>query len=108
MFIIITDGMENASLYWTHDKVREMVEQQQAVGWVFIFLGANIDALQIAGDFGIPAENAAKFICDAAGVRENFAPLGAMILEFFATGAVAPTWSLKIGANLAKTQSGRS
>ena len=108
MFVIITDGMENASLYWAHDKVREMVAQQQGAGWVFIFLGANIDALQVAGDIGISAENAAQFACDAAGVRENFASLTQMILEFSATGVVAPTWSRKISEHLAKTQSGRS
>ena len=110
MFIIVTDNteIETASqYYWTPDRVRELVQQQED-GWTFILLGTNIDAKQVAEDVGIPAENAAVFACDAAGVRENFASLGAMILEFSATGVALPTWSQKIGEHLAKTQSGRS
>ena len=112
MFIIITDNteIERANqYYWTPDRVRELVQQQEKeAGWEFVFLGTNIDAKQVAGDIGIPAENAATFACDAVGVRENFASLGAMILEFSATGVALPTWSRKISEHLAKTQSGRS
>ena len=112
MFIIITDNteIERANqYYWTPDRVRELVQQQEKeAGWEFVFLGTNIDAKQVAGDVGIPAENAAAFACDAAGVRENFASLGAMILEFSSTGVIAPTWSRKISEHLAKTQSERS
>ena len=110
MFIIVTDNTEIETAnqyYWTPDRVRELVQQQED-GWTFILLGTNIDAKQVAEDVGIPAENAAVFACDAAGVRENFASLGAMILEFSATGVIPPTWSQKIGEYLAKTQSGRS
>ena len=112
MFIIITDNteIERANqYYWTPDRLRELVQQQEKeAGWEFVFLGTNIDAKQVAGDVGIPAENAAAFACDAVGVRENFASLGAMILEFSATGVALPTWSRKISEHLAKTQSGRS
>ena len=112
MFIIITDNteIERANqYYWTPDRVRELVQQQEKeAGWEFVFLGTNIDAKQVAGDVGIPAENAAAFACDAVGVRENFASLGAMILEFSSTGVALPTWSRKISEHLAKTQSGRS
>ena len=111
MVIIVTDNTKIESEsgdYWTPDRVRELVEQQEEEGWAFILLGANIDAEQVAGDIGIPAENAATFACDAAGVRENFAALGALIMEFSATGVVAPTWSQKISEHLTKTQSGRS
>ena len=112
MVIIVTDNTkiepENGD-YWTPDRLRELVEQQEKeAGWEFVFLGTNIDAKQVAEDVGIPAENAATFACDAAGVRENFASLGAMILEFSATGVALPTWSRKISEHLAKTQSGRS
>lgn len=108
MFIITTDGMENSSTRYTADQVRAMVKQQEEAGWAFVFLGANIDAVEVAGGLGIRPEFAAEFACDAAGVRENFASLGAMILEFSATGVVAPTWARKISDHLAKTQSGRS
>ena len=112
MVIIVTDNTKiepESGDYWTPDRLRELVEQQEKeAGWEFILLGANIDAAQVVGDLGIPVENAAQFACDAVGVRENFAALGALIMEFSATGVVPPTWSQKISEHLAKTQSGRS
>ena len=112
MVIIVTDNTKIESEsedYWTPDRLRELVQQQEEeAGWKFVFLGANIDAERVAGDIGIPVENAAAFACDAAGVRENFASLGALIMEFSATGVALPTWSRKISEHLAKTQSGRS
>ena len=110
MVVIITGGADNASLYyWTPDRLRDLLERQEKeADWEFILLGANIDAERVAGDIGIPVENAAQFACDAAGVRENFASLGAMILEFSATGIVAPTWAQKISEHLAQGKDRRS
>ena len=108
MFIITTDGMENSSTRYTADQVRAMVKQQEEAGWEFVFLGANIDAVQVAGGLGIRAENAVEFACDAAGVRENFASLSHMTCAFAATGTIVPTWSRKISEHLAKQKSGRS
>ena len=111
MVIIVTDNTKIESEsgdYWTPDRVRELVEQQEEEGWAFILLGANIDAEQVAGDIGIPAENAATFACDAAGVRTNFEALGAMISSFAKGAGIPPTWSQKISEHLTKTQSGRS
>ena len=107
MFIVTTDGMENASTRYTADQVRAMVKQQEEAGWAFVFLGANIDAVQVAGGLGIRAENAAEFACDAAGVRENFASLTAMTCAFSAVGEVPIGWAEKIGRHLAKKKSGR-
>ena len=108
MYVIITDGMESASLCCTTDEVRGLVKQQGAEGWEFVFLGANIDAAEVAGGLGIRAENAVEFACDAAGVRENFASLSHMTCAFAATGTVVPTWSRKISEHLAKQKSGHS
>ena len=109
MFIITTDGMENSSTRYTADQVRAMVKkQEEEAGWEFVFLGANIDAVQVAGGLGIRAENAVEFACDAAGVRENFASLSHMTCAFAATGTVVPTWSRKISEHLVKQKSGRS
>lgn len=103
MFIITTDGMENASTRYTADQVRAMVKrQEEKAGWEFIFLGANIDAVQVAGGLGIRAENAAEFACDAAGVRENFCALGDMMSTFAGTGVIAHGWQAKISKHLAK------
>lgn len=108
MFIITTDGMENSSTRYTADQVRAMVKQQEEAGWAFVFLGANIDAVEVAGGLGIRPEFAAEFACDAVGVRENFASLGAMTCAFSAVGEVPIGWAEKIGKHLAKKKSGRS
>ena len=109
MFIITTDGMENASTRYTADQVRAMVKKQEKeAGWEFIFLGANIDAVQVAGGLGIRAENAVEFACDAAGVRENFESLSRMTCAFSHTGIIGAGWKMKISEHLAKRQSGRS
>ena len=112
MVIIVTDNTKIESEsgdYWTPDRLRELVQQQEEeAGWKFVFLGANIDAERVAGDIGIPVENAAQFACDAAGVRENFASLAAMTCAFSAVGEVPIGWAEKIGKHLAKQKSGRS
>ena len=109
MFIITTDGMENASTRYTADQVRAMVKKQEKeAGWEFVFLGANIDAVQVADGLGIRAENAVEFACDAAGVCENVASLSHMTCAFAHTGIVGAGWKTKISEHLAKRQSGRS
>ena len=61
MFVITTDGMENASRRYNSEKVKQMIERQKAkYGWEFLFLGANIDAVETASQFGIGADRAVK------------------------------------------------
>ena len=97
MFVITTDGLENASVRHTPEKVKKLIEHQEKKhGWEFVFLGANMDAVAVAGDLGIRRENSVEFACDAGGVRENFASLGAMTASFIQTGALIPSWSLPI------------
>ena len=112
MIVIVTDNAKiepESGDYWTPDRLRELVKRQEdEAGWEFIFLGANIDAAQVAGDIGIPAENAATFACDAAGVRENFASLGAMISSFVKGAGIPPTWSAPIAEYLKKHESDKN
>ena len=69
VFVITTDGMENASCEYTAKQVREMVEhQQQKYSWQFVFLGANMDAVSEAGKLGISASHAANFVPSQRGV----------------------------------------
>ncbi len=69
IFVITTDGYENASCKYTSDRVKQMVERQkQKYGWEFIFLGANIDAIETAKSFGISEERAANFVNDESGI----------------------------------------
>ena len=112
MVIIVTDNTKiepESGDYWTPDRLRELVEQQEKeAGWEFVFLGTNINAKQVAGDIGIPAENAATFACDAAGIRTNFEALGAMISSFAKGAGIPPTWSEPITEQLDKSKSSRN
>lgn len=73
LFIITTDGMENASERYTYEKVKRMVERQkEKYGWEFLFLGANIDAVAVADRFGIAANRAVKYHCDKKGTEINY------------------------------------
>ena len=70
IFVITTDGYENASRKYSSDRVKQMVERQkQKYGWEFIFLGANIDAVETARNFGIDEARAANFVNDGAGIE---------------------------------------
>ena len=111
MVIIVTDNAKiepESGDYWTPDRLRELVQQQEDEGWEFILLGANIDAVRGAGDIGIPAENAATFACDAAGVRTNFEALSAMISSFAKGAGIPPTWSAQITEHLKKHESDKN
>src|SRR5699024_7460969 len=73
LFVIITDGQENASRQFTVQTVKLLLEQQkEAKGWVFIFLGANIDAVETASRMGISPDHAADFLSDSEGTQLNY------------------------------------
>ena len=73
LFVITTDGMENASVIYGYEDVKRMItRQQERYGWEFIFLGANIDAVEAAGRIGIREERAARFHNDGVGIAKNF------------------------------------
>ena len=80
LFIITTDGMENASRKYDYDKVKKLVEKKQKKsGWEFLFLGANIDSIQTAGKFGIGASRAIDYCCDEAGTELNYKVLSDVV-----------------------------
>ncbi len=73
LFIITTDGMENASKKYTYDKIKKMVEKKKKkLGWEFIFMGANIDAISVANQFGIAKNRAVRYESDSTGTRLNY------------------------------------
>ena len=73
LFIITTDGMENSSVEYSLDQVKQLIERQKERDhWEFLFLGANIDAVQTAGSMGIGASRAVNFHADKPGMRKNF------------------------------------
>lgn len=70
IFVITTDGYENSSRRYTAERVKQMIERQkQKYGWDFIFLGANIDAIKTARNFGIDEDRAANFVNDELGIN---------------------------------------
>ncbi|MBO4338115.1 MAG: VWA domain-containing protein [Lachnospiraceae bacterium] len=80
LFIITTDGMENASKKYSYDKVRKMVEKKKKKHhWEFVFLGANMDAVKVAGRFGIAANRAVTYECDSEGTSLNFDVMSRMV-----------------------------
>ena len=82
LFIITTDGMENASRQYSYKKVKKMVEEKkEKYGWEFLFLGANIDAIKVAGQFGIQADYAVNFENDSAGTLLNYEVLSRAVSE---------------------------
>lgn len=83
LFIITTDGMENASRRYTADKVKAMISRQkEKYGWEFLFLGANIDAVETAGRIGINPDRAVDYKCDSEGTALNYEVLGDTVSVF--------------------------
>ena len=77
IFIITTDGMENSSRHYSYEDVKRMVElEKEEYGWEFLFLGANFNAIEVAGRFGIRKDRALNYHCDREGTRLNYQVLG--------------------------------
>ena len=72
IFIITTDGMENASREYSYEQVKRMIEDKREQGWEFMFLGANIDAVAEAGRIGIDARRAVRYEHDSIGTQTTF------------------------------------
>ena len=90
IFVIITDGMENASREFTKTKVKQMIsDKQEKSGWDFIYLGANIDAAAEAGAIGVKKANAVTYRNTESGVRANYDAVSAYVKEAAEMGAVA-------------------
>ena len=97
LFIITTDGMENASRRYDYDRVRQMIERQkEKYGWEFLFLGANIDAAQEAGRFGIDADHAANYHADESGTALNFAVVAEAVSAVRASRPLTAEWKQRI------------
>lgn len=97
LFIITTDGMENASRRYSYEKVRHMIERQQKkYGWEFLFLGANIDAAREAKRFGIGADHAVDYCPDSLGTAVNYEALNETVSAVRTFGSVPKDWKEKI------------
>ena len=80
LFVITTDGLENASRYYSFKDVKKLIKrQQEKYNWEFLFLGANIDAIEVAGNMGISRDRAANYNCDEVGTALNYQVLEAAV-----------------------------
>lgn len=103
LFVIITDGMENASHTYTAERVREMIQRQEKkYGWEFLFLGANMDAVTTAKSFGIREERAVTHLSDSEGVALNYRTVCEVMSDVRCGAPIAPDWKKKIKADYAK------
>ena len=97
MFIITTDGYENASRRYDYEKVRQMIgRQKEKYGWEFLFLGANIDAAAEAGRFGISADRAVTYKCDEAGTALNYEVISEAVCAVRASEPLGADWKKRI------------
>ena len=107
LFVITTDGMENASREYSLKLVREMIERQKArYGWEFLFLGANIDAAETAESFGIHRDMAVNYNPDGEGTQLNYQVLSDVVTSFRDGATIHENWKATIEKDH-KKRSGR-
>ena len=103
LFVITTDGMENASRRYTYDKVKQMITRQKEMfGWEFLFLGANIDAAREAARFGIGADRAANYHADHQGTAVIYDAVCETVCDFRASRPMAAGWKKRIDEDFKK------
>ena len=97
MFVIMTDGMENASRNYSSDRVKQMIERQKKrYGWEFLFIGANIDAVETAARYGIDADRAVNYNADAEGTRVVYESVANAVCNVRANQELGVDWSEEI------------
>ncbi len=107
VFVITTDGEENASRQYTSGKVKQMIERQkERYGWEFIFMGANIDAVETAGRFGIDRDRAVNYACDARGTQLNYQAVSMAVKSIRACEPVTDAWREEADAYYEKKKKG--
>ena len=104
IFVIITDGLENASTKFTKQKVKEMIsDKQEQDGWDFIYLGANIDAAEEAGAIGVKKANAVTYRNTKSGVRANYDAVNTYVEETAEGGGTIPAkWRAHVEEDTSK------
>ena len=94
MFVITTDGMENASRKYSSEKVKEMIEhEKQKYGWEFLFIGANIDAVETAARYGIGADRAVNYNADKKGTSIVYDTVATAVCNIRAKAPLCADWS---------------
>lgn len=100
LFVISTDGLENASREYDYGQIKAKIDgHKNKHGWEFIFLGANMDAVEVAGRFGIAPSRAQNYHADSAGTQLNYEVMAGAITHFRKRGVVADNWGGEIQAD---------
>ena len=103
LFIITTDGMENASRRYTYEKVKQMIERQKnKYGWEFLFLGANIDAAKEAARFGISTDHAANYHADRKGTGVIYEAMSEAVCNVRASRPMSKEWRRRVDEDYQK------
>ena len=103
LFVITTDGMENASREYTYPRLKAMIEhQKEKYGWEFIFLGANIDAAKEAARFGISEDRAANYHADSCGTGMVYEAVNVAVTNVRACRPMTNNWRENIDADFKK------
>ena len=106
LFVITTDGMENASRRYDSARVKQMIEHEKSkYGWEFLFLGANIDAVETAKHFGISEDRAVNYHSDSVGTRLNYEVVSCAITSMRSGAPMSADWKAPIEADY-KTREG--
>ncbi len=107
LFVITTDGMENASRRYDSEKVKKMIERQkEKYGWEFLFLGANIDAVETARHFGISEDRAVNYHSDSEGTQLNYEVLSEAICSVRCSAPLDANWKKRIDADYERRKKG--
>ena len=108
LFVITTDGMENASHRYSVRRVKEMIQhQKEKYGWEFLFLGANIDAVETASHLGITPDRAVNYHCDNQGTRLNYEVVGQAVAAVRCNAPLDEHWKDAIEEDFRKRQKRR-
>ena len=103
LFVITTDGMENASRKYTYDRLKAMIQRQkEKYGWEFLFLGANIDAAKEAARFGIRPEYAADYHADSRGTAAVYEAVNEAVCCARAARPVSANWKKRVDEDYRK------
>ncbi len=92
MFIITTDGMENASKEFNYTKIKTLIEEKKKLGWEFIFIGANIDAVTEGAKLGISAERSVDYVADCQGTTVLFNAMSKSVSEMRSGKKLSNAW----------------
>jgi len=96
LFIITTDGMENASREYSYERLRKIIEEKKKLGWEFLFLGANIDAAKEAARFGIEKDRTANYHADQKGTAVVYEAMSEAVHSIRANRMVSADWKRRV------------